>query len=57
MAEDGLASRGGGFAVVVGAEGGAVGAEHVGPADVSGVVVLLAVDVELGLDFVGGADG
>ena len=39
MAEDGLAGRGGGFAVVVGAEGGAVGAENVGPADVSGVVV------------------
>ena len=57
LAEDGLASRGGGFAVVVGAEGGAVGAEHVGPADVSGVVVLFAIGVDLGLDLVGGPDG
>ena len=57
LAEDGLAGRGGGFAVVVGAEGGAVGAEHVGPADVSGVVVLFAIGVDLSLDFVGGADG
>lgn len=57
LAEDGLAGRGGGFAVVVGAEGGAVGAEHVGPADVSGIVVLFAIGVDLGLDLVGGADG
>lgn len=57
LAEDGFASRGGGFTVVVGAEGGAVGAEHVGPADVSGVVVLFAVGVDQGLDLVGGADG
>ena len=57
LAEDGLAGSGGGFAVVVGAESGAVGAEHVGPADVSGVVVLFAIGVDLGLDFVGGADG
>ena len=57
LAEDGFASRGGGFAVVVGAEGGAVGAEHVGPADVSGVVVLFAIGVDLSLDLVGGPDG
>lgn len=57
LAEDGLAGRGGGFAVVVGAEGSAVGAEPVGPADVSGVVVLFAIGVDLGLDLVGGVDG
>ena len=57
MTEDGLAGSGGGFAVVVGAEGGAVGAEHVGPADVSGVVVLFAVGGDVLQGFVGGVDG
>ena len=57
LTEDRFAGRGGGFTVVVGAEGGAVGAEHVGPADVSGVVVLFAIGVDLGFDLVGGADG
>ena len=57
LTEDRFAGRGGGLAVVVGAEGGAVGAEHVGPADVSGVVVFFAIGVDLNLDLVGGADG
>lgn len=57
LTEDRFAGRGGGLAVVVGAEGGAVGAEHVGPADVPGVVVLFAIGVDLGLDLIGSADG
>lgn len=57
MPEDGFAGRARRFAVVVGAEFGALGSEHIGIACMAGIVVPFLILGDVLLDFVDGGDG
>jgi len=57
LPEDGLASRARRFAVVVGAEVGALSSKHIGIAGMASVVVALLILGHIGLHLVDGLDG